>query len=137
MTLPVTPLDHPMLSIAVAAATQAGEILRSRFGQKVTIQTKALANFVSEVDVAAEQRIIQIIKEAFPEHAILAEEGHHELTDAEHLWVIDPLDGTSNFLHGIPHFAVSIAYLFRGKAQLGVPTDVTTGTAASPSAFRR
>ncbi len=116
----LTQLKHPMLALAVSSAAQAGKTLSSYFRQKIAIQTKSLANFVSEADVAAEQQIVKAIRDAYPDHAVLAEEGHHELSDAEHLWVIDPLDGTSNFLHGIPHFAVSIAYLYRGQAELGV-----------------
>jgi myo-inositol-1(or 4)-monophosphatase len=109
-----------MLATAVLAAAKAGASLRSHFRKKVSIQTKSLANFVSEADLEAEQLIVALIQNAHPSHAVLAEEGHHELSDAEDLWVIDPLDGTSNFLHGIPVFAVSIAYLYRGQAEVGV-----------------
>ncbi len=116
----LTQLDHPMLAAAISAAGKAGESLRSHFRKKVSVQTKSLANFVSEADTAAERIIVDRIRESYPAHALLAEEGHHALSDAEHLWVIDPLDGTSNFLHGIPNFAVSIAYLHRGQAAVGV-----------------
>lgn len=115
-----TQLEHPMLGIAVDAAAQAGTLLQTYFGKKVSIQTKSPANFVSEADVNAERLIVKTIRESHPDHSVLAEEGHHELSEADHLWVIDPLDGTSNFLHGIPHFAVSIAYLYRGQAEVGV-----------------
>ncbi len=109
-----------MLATAVAAAVAAGESLRSHFRKKISVQTKSLANFVSEADTTAEQIIVEKIRNAYPEHAVLAEESHRELSDADHLWVIDPLDGTSNFLHGIPNFAVSIGYLYRGQAEVGV-----------------
>ena len=116
----LTQLEHPMLSTAVTAAMEAGDSLRSHFRKKVSIQTKSLANFVSEADTTAERIIVDRIRTAFPDHAVLAEEGHHEISDAEHLWVVDPLDGTSNFLHGIPHFAVSIGYFHHGQATIGV-----------------
>jgi len=113
-------LKHPMLTLAVSATSKAGEILKSNFRKKVSIQTKSLANFVSEVDIAAEHSIVTSIREAYPDHAVFAEESHHEMSSAEHLWVIDPLDGTSNYLHGIPQFAISIGYMLRGRAEAGV-----------------
>jgi myo-inositol-1(or 4)-monophosphatase len=113
-------ISHSLFPLAVAATEKSSEILRSFFGKKVSIQTKELANFVSEADVAAEAAIVETIRSEFPGHAILAEEGHHEVVNAEHLWVIDPLDGTNNFLHGIPHFASSIGYYHRGQAELGI-----------------
>jgi len=116
----LTQLEHPMLATAVSAAVAAGESLRSHFRKQISVQTKSLANFVSEADMTAERLIVDAVRDSYPEHAVLAEEGHHELSDADHLWVIDPLDGTSNFLHGIPHFAVSIAYLYCGQAEVGV-----------------
>jgi myo-inositol-1(or 4)-monophosphatase len=109
-----------MLLTAVTAALKAGESLRSYFRKKVSIQTKSLANFVSEADMSAERIIVDIIRSAHPDHAVLAEETHHTFSDARHLWVVDPLDGTSNFLHGIPHFAVSVGYFRDGQAEVGV-----------------
>ncbi len=113
-------LTHPCLEIAVRATVHAGQILRDFFGTKLHVQSKATANFVSEADVAAESSIVGCIQGSFPEHAIFAEEGHRIHVGGEHLWIVDPLDGTSNFLHGIPHFAVSIAYHHHGECELGI-----------------
>jgi myo-inositol-1(or 4)-monophosphatase len=101
---------HPMLNIAVKAARQAGNII-SRYADRVdtlTVESKQMNDFVTEVDRAAEQIIIQTIQQAYPNHAILAEESG-ESGNSEYVWIIDPLDGTTNFVHGFPQFAVSIA----------------------------
>ncbi len=115
-----------MLNIAIRAARNAGDlILRSseNVGQ-LTINHKSRHDFVSEVDYQAEQEIINNIRTAYPDHAILAEEsGEHQGND--YLWVIDPLDGTTNFLHGLPQYAVSIALKVKGKIELGVVYDPT------------
>ncbi len=101
---------HPMLNIAVKAARRAGSIInRASLNLDVlTVRHKTPNDLVSEVDQAAEQAIIEVLKDAFPEHAILAEESGTQ-GDSEYLWIIDPLDGTTNFLHGFPQYAVSIA----------------------------
>jgi len=115
---------HPMLNTAIRAARSAGElILRSSdtIGQ-LRIDQKGKNDYASEVDRAAEREIITIIKTAYPDHAILAEEsGVHAGND--YVWVIDPLDGTTNFLHGFPHYAVSIALKNKGKLEVGVVYD--------------
>lgn len=99
-----------MLTIAVKAARRAGSIInRASLNLDVlTIKHKTFNDLVSEVDSAAEQAIIEVLKDAYPEHAILAEESGPQ-GDSEYLWIIDPLDGTTNFLHGFPQYAVSIA----------------------------
>lgn len=115
---------HPMLTIAVRAARSAGDIiLRSADSiDRIQIDQKSRNDFTSEVDRAAEQEIIKIINAAYPEHAILAEEsGAHAGND--YVWVIDPLDGTTNFLHGVPQYAVSIALKVKGKLEVGVVYD--------------
>lgn len=113
-----------MLNIAVRAARSAGDIiLRSsdNVGQ-LRIDQKGKNDFASEVDRAAEREIITIIKTAYPDHAILAEEsGQHQGNDF--VWVIDPLDGTTNFLHGFPQYAVSIALKFKGRLEVAVIYD--------------
>ena len=80
----------------------------------------ASVDLVSDADVNAERAIAHVIRRHFPDHQILGEEENSGSIDAEHLWVVDPLDGTTNFAHGIPHFAVSIAYYRNGEAQTGV-----------------
>ena len=106
---------HPMLNIAVKAARRAGNLIY-RSTDKIdhlTVTKKSHADFVTEVDRAAEQVIIQTLLEAYPDHAILAEESGTQ-GESEFLWIIDPLDGTTNFLHGLPQFAVSIALQHKG-----------------------
>ncbi|MBM3359359.1 MAG: inositol monophosphatase [Betaproteobacteria bacterium] len=101
---------HPMLNIAVKAARRAGSIINraTRNLDVVAVKEKAANDFVSEVDREAEQAIIKTLREAYPDHAILAEEsgasGH-----SDYQWIIDPLDGTTNFIHGFPQYAVAIA----------------------------
>lgn len=110
------------LHVAHRAAQAAGEILTKYFHQGLAVaRAKGKPHdLVSVADTEAEQAVVQIIRSACPEHAVLGEEGHAASTDAEHLWIIDPLDGTTNFLHQIPHFAVSIAYYRAGQPVCGV-----------------
>ncbi len=120
---------HPMLNIAVKAARAAGSIInRAALDLEVLkIGTKGPNDYVSEVDRAAEHAIIQILLEAYPGHAILAEESgrEHGAKHSEYTWIIDPLDGTTNFLHGFPVYAVSIGLAYRGQVQQGVVYDPT------------
>ena len=115
---------HPMLNIAVRAARQAGNII-ARYADQVdtlTVTEKSHNDFVSEVDKLAEQEIIKVIHKAYPDHGIVAEEsGHHAGNEYE--WIIDPLDGTTNFLYGFPQFAVSIALRHKGRLEQAVVYD--------------
>ena len=117
-------MPHPMLNIAVRAARRAGDVIVRHLERVDTlnIAAKQRNDFVSEVDRMAEQEIIQILRRHYPAHAILAEESGRQQGD-EYQWVIDPLDGTTNFLHGFPHFAVSIGLLRRGQLDQGVVYD--------------
>jgi myo-inositol-1(or 4)-monophosphatase len=117
---------HPMLTTAVKAARRAGSIINrgARDIDLLQVTAKGPKDFVSEVDRAAEAAIVQILHAAYPDHAILAEEGPHDANaDAEHLWIIDPLDGTTNFLHGFPQYCVSIALQHRGHIAQAVVYD--------------
>ena len=120
---------HPMLNTAIKAARAAGSIInRAALDLEVLkIGTKGPNDYVSEVDRAAEAAIIEILLEAYPGHAILAEESgrEHGAKHSEYTWIIDPLDGTTNFLHGFPVYAVSIGLAFRGKVEQGVVYDPT------------
>lgn len=107
------------LPIAEAAARAGAEIVARYFRDGCTIRSKASYNLVCDADVEAEHAVVAVIREAFPDHAILGEEAHTPPADAEHLWIIDPLDGTNNFAHRVPHFAVSVAYWCGGVAQCG------------------
>jgi myo-inositol-1(or 4)-monophosphatase len=102
------------------AAKAGGDILMKYFRQGVAMRHKGIVDLVSDADINAEKAIAQVIRDAHPQHSILGEEQESGDLSAEHLWVIDPLDGTTNFAHDIPHFAVSIAYYRNGKAQQAV-----------------
>jgi myo-inositol-1(or 4)-monophosphatase len=115
---------QPLLNIAISAARAAGNVI-IRYMNRVdslSIQSKRRNDFVSEVDRMAEQEIIAIIRRGHPSHAILAEESGKCGGD-DYQWLIDPLDGTTNFLHGFPHYAVSIALRHKETLQLGVVYD--------------
>ncbi len=114
-----------MLNTAVKAARKAGSLItRASFDiDKLTIRRKRQNDFVSEVDHAAEEAIISILREAYPDHGILAEESGASGEGAEYVWVIDPLDGTTNFLHGFPQYCVSIGLLHKGKPAQAVVYD--------------
>lgn len=119
---------HPMLNIAIRAARQGGNVI-ARYVDKVdtlTVDTKQHNDFVTEVDRNAEQEIISVLRKSFPNHSILAEEsGTIDARDSsdEFQWVIDPLDGTTNYLHGFPQFAVSIALKHKGRLDQAVVYD--------------
>jgi len=116
---------HPMLNIAVRAARAAGNQILRYVGRVdlVTVSVKQRNDFVSEVDQLAEQEIIRVLRKAYPDHAILAEESGTQEGSDEFTWIVDPLDGTTNFLHGFPQFAVSIALQRRGHLEQGVIFD--------------
>ena len=119
---------QPLLNIAVRAARRAGEVIIRSLNrlESLTVSSKGRNDFVTEVDHAAEQEIIGSIRRLYPQHAFLAEEsgrsGEHDT-----LWIIDPLDGTTNFLHGFPVFAVSIACQVRGRLEHAVVYDPMRG----------
>ena len=120
---------HPMLNTAVKAARAAGAII-TRAAQdldRVAVTSKSHNDFVTEVDHAAEEAIIKILLAAYPGHGILAEESGrtHGAKDSDYLWIIDPLDGTTNFIHGLPVYATSIALALRGQVQQAVVYDPT------------
>jgi len=117
---------HPMLNIAVKAARRAGSIvIRAAVdGTALDVHAKRANDFVTQVDRAAEQAIIEIVRRAYPDHAILAEEsGSLQGGEAEYRWIIDPLDGTTNFIHGFPQYCVSVAVQHRGTIAHGVVYD--------------
>ncbi len=120
---------HPMLNTAIKAARAAGAIInrRSQDLDVLAVTRKGPNDFVSEVDQAAEAAIIDILLTAYPGHGILAEESGNErgAKDSEFTWIIDPLDGTTNFLHGLPVYCVSIALAFRDVVQQAVVYDPT------------
>ena len=117
---------EPMVTIALRAARKAGDLIVRASDEldRVGHQAKGVADYVTEVDIAAEQEILYQLGKAYPDHAFLAEEsGQTGNAKSDHLWVIDPLDGTSNFMRGIPHYCVSIACLVDGRLAHAVVFD--------------
>lgn len=138
---------HPMMNVAVKAARSAGNIInRAALNlERLQIAKKQQNDFVTEVDQAAEMAVLEVLREAYPSHHFLAEESgyttasgeslgalswdammaHSAEDDDHHVWVIDPLDGTTNFIHGFPQYAVSIALFVNGIVQQGCIYDPT------------
>ncbi|WP_374350354.1 inositol monophosphatase family protein [Chitinimonas sp.] len=115
---------HPMLNTAVKAARRAASVIQraSNNLDVLRVERKDHNSFVTEVDRAAEAAIVQTLLEAYPSHAILAEEGGAK-GNGDYTWIIDPLDGTTNFLHGFPQYCISIALEHRGQIQQAVVYD--------------
>lgn len=117
---------HPTLNIAVKAARRAATIINRASTQidLLPVQTKSPNDFVTEVDRAAEAAIIDVLRDAYPQHGILAEESG-QTGEGEYQWIIDPLDGTTNFIHGFPQYAISIALARNGVLEQAVVFDPT------------
>ena len=124
-----SPNLHPMINVAIKAAREAGKIInRAALDvESVRVSQKQVNDFVTEVDQASEQIIIETLLTAYPDHGILAEESgqEHGAKDSEFVWIIDPLDGTTNFIHGFPVYCVSIALAVKGKVEQAVIYDPT------------
>ncbi len=119
--MPAADLERP-LEVALAAARQAGWILMDKFRRLKQVVKKGAVDLVTEADLASEEAIVAAIHEAFPEHAILGEEGgdYEQLRPSALPWVIDPLDCTTNYVHGLPIFGVSIGYQVEGTTVVGL-----------------
>lgn len=120
---------HPMLNIAVRAARVAGNIIARGFENQseLMIEAKGSNDYVTRIDKEAEQAIIRKIQQSYPEHSFVGEEGGVVEGDDDFKWIIDPLDGTTNFIKGIPHFAVSIALMHKGRLDQAVVFDPIRG----------
>jgi myo-inositol-1(or 4)-monophosphatase len=116
---------QPMLNIAVRAARSAGDHIIRKMNKlpDLKIEQKGLNDYVTEVDRQAEEKVIETLLSSFPNHGILAEESGEIEGSEDFRWIIDPLDGTTNYLHGFPHFAVSIACQHKGRLEHGVIYD--------------
>jgi len=116
---------HPILNVAIMAAREAGEIITRYIDNidRLTVEEKSKNNFVSEVDKLAEQAIIRTIRKYYPDHQVLAEESGRQASKSEVEWIIDPLDGTTNYLHQFPQFSVSIAVKEKGRLMHAVVFD--------------
>jgi myo-inositol-1(or 4)-monophosphatase len=117
-------MTHPVLNVAIEAAYAAGNIMRRQMQHvdAIPVERKDRHDYVCEVDRACEAEIVRQIKRFYPDHAFLCEESG-KTGDDNRVWIIDPLDGTSNYLHGLPHFAVSIAQQVRGRTEHAVVYD--------------
>ena len=113
----------PTLPEVISLARQAGEILRSSFGQHLQVDHKGVIDLVSEADHRSEEFLLSHIRQHFPGDTIVAEESGELTGTADHAWFIDPLDGTVNYVHGLPIYSVSIAYAEGGELRLGVVYD--------------
>ncbi len=115
---------NPMVNTAVRAARNAGNVIVRAMDRldRVRVEAKGLNDYVSDVDRAAEEEVIGVLRRAYPDHAFLGEEGGQS-GDSDSVWIIDPLDGTTNFIHGLPHFAVSIGLQVKGRLEAGVIYD--------------
>lgn len=117
---------HPMLNIAIRAARKAGDFIAKSAENTDNIETmqKGTNDFVTNVDKAAERIVIDVIKKSYPDHTIVSEEaGALEGKDKDYQWIIDPLDGTTNFVKQFPHFSVSIALRIKGKTEVACVYD--------------
>ncbi len=110
------------LNIAIQAALGAGKFIMQRYNRLDTVKVaqKGKNDFITDVDKGAETFIVDTIREAFPQHDIISEETTFELKNDDHCWIIDPIDGTSNFIHGYPYFSVSIALQYKKETVVAV-----------------
>ncbi len=118
--------DEPLsvvAEIAAAAARAGGDVLRASYGRVQSVNFKGLTDLVTEVDVRAEQTIVALLRDRFPTHQILAEEGSVGGSDPRHRWIVDPLDGTTNYAHGLRVFSVSVGYERDGVLAAGAVFD--------------
>jgi myo-inositol-1(or 4)-monophosphatase len=112
-------------AIGIEVAREAGRLLLDRFRTGFIVSHKGTVNLVTEVDLAAEELIVSRLRKAFPDHSIIAEENHSKTEGGEYNWIIDPLDGTTNYAHGFPVFSVSIGLEIAGELAFGVVCDPT------------
>ncbi len=116
-----------VMRVAVRAAYRAGEILRSRRGNLSSVSEKAPNDLVTDADISSENEIIATIQAVYPHHTIIAEESGWRNPASEYQWLVDPLDGTVNYAHQLPFFAVSIAFAHNNEVQVGVVLNPLTG----------
>jgi myo-inositol-1(or 4)-monophosphatase len=113
--------------VALRASNEAGEILKKNFGKAFWIKDKPGKETLTEIDLMAEESMIRIIRQSFPDHSILSEESGHDESPGDYMWVIDPLDGTTNYSINNPFFCTSVSLLFKNEAVLGMTLAPMTG----------
>jgi myo-inositol-1(or 4)-monophosphatase len=113
--------------VGIAAAYKGGNVLRSHYGKIAKIDKKGAIDLVTEADTESEKVIIETIKTLFPDHTILAEESGLNMGESDHQWIVDPLDGTTNFAHELRLFSISIAFAQRGETAVGIVFIPETG----------
>ncbi len=128
----VSPIVHRMdferiLRVAIAAAYKGGEHQRNLLGKLETVDKKGAIDLVTEADTAAEKAILETITDVFPDHSVLAEESGRREGNPDCRWIVDPLDGTTNFAHGVPIFCASIAFSYRGELSVGAVLNPISG----------
>ncbi len=115
---------HDVLQTACTAARAGVDVLLAHYGRAEIRYKDVTHNLVTQADIASEEAILRVIRQSFPDHDVLREEGESTgRVDSKHLWIIDPLDGTTNYVHGIPQFSTAIAYASQGEVQVGVVLD--------------
>lgn len=127
LNLPASRHGRSPYFVARYAALEAGKILKNRFGLKNRVEVKGRRNLVTEADFLSEKRVIEILKDEFPEFGVLSEEAGGSQSEREYAWIIDPLDGTNNYYFGIPFFCVNIALARRGEIIVGITYDPMRG----------
>ena len=123
--LPVSKNGRGAMDVALQAARAAGQIIRDRFSSEHEVHFKGRSDIVTEVDLAAEETILNLLTGEFPEFSILAEESKPVDGDSPYKWVVDPLDGTRNYAHGIPHFCTIIALAKDDHIMAGLTYDLS------------
>jgi myo-inositol-1(or 4)-monophosphatase len=113
--------------VGLNAANEAGQILSGYFGKARVVRKKGRIDLVTEADTASEKAIVSVLRGAFPDDAVLAEEGGQIAGRNQRVWIVDPLDGTTNYAHGVPVFAVSIAFAENGETVLGIVANPVSG----------
>jgi myo-inositol-1(or 4)-monophosphatase len=125
---PIQQIDlEDVRRVGIAAAYQAAEILQTKFGKISRVRKKGAIDLVTEADTASEERILRVIRSRFPDHGILAEESGRDTVESACTWIIDPLDGTTNYAHRIGMYAVSIAFAVEDDVVLGIVLNPVTG----------
>jgi myo-inositol-1(or 4)-monophosphatase len=115
ITLPIARSGKSALEVAILAAKEAGDILANRFQIEKEVRYKGKGNLVTEIDLLAEKAIIEVLKGEYFDHKILSEETNNTTNTSGYTWIVDPLDGTNNYVYGIPFFAPTLLYLWQER----------------------